>query len=60
MPYIVNIIVLGLVIAATLWLVYFYASKTTTYFTIVVTFFGWVMGFLIIALLPLDIFVVLL
>ena len=58
MLYILNIIILVIVSATAFGLVCFYASKRTTWYTIMVTFVGWLMGFLIIALLPLDIFVV--
>lgn len=58
MLYILNIIILVVVSVVGFGLVKFYASKRTTWYTILVTFIGWLMGFLIIALLPLDIFFV--
>ena len=58
MLYILNIIIFILASISAFGLAYFYASKKTTWFTIIVTFIGWLMGFLIIALLPLDIYVV--
>jgi len=58
MLYLINVLLIIFFILACFGLVYFYASKNTTWFTIFTTFLGWIMGFLIIALLPLDIYIV--
>ena len=58
MFYLVNLLIFIFALMAGIGLVYYYSSKNTTWFTIIITFIGWLMGFLIIALLPLDIFVV--
>jgi hypothetical protein len=58
MLYILNLVIFGLVCVVSLGLVFFYANKKTTASTIMITYVGWLSGFLIIVLLPLDIYVV--
>ena len=59
MLYTLNLVLFALLFVVSLGLVYFYASKQTTWPTILITFVGWLAGFMIIVLLLLDIYVVL-
>lgn len=48
----------ALVLAFTVWMLYRHASPEVTWLVRGLTFVGWFLGFSIIAILPLDIFIV--
>lgn len=58
MDYIPFIIAILGVFAVTAFLTYFYAKKGTPFIAHAATFVGWVFGFLLVGLLPYDIYLV--
>lgn len=47
-----------LVVCATVLLAIFYARKDTPYYAYATTFIGWLFGFIMVAILPLDVYIV--
>jgi hypothetical protein len=58
MEFVAFLIVGLLVFAGTIFLLYYYARKDTPIVAILATFVGWFFGFMILGILPYDIYLV--
>ena len=52
------ILVPFIIVVGTFFLVYFYAQKNTPILAFLVTYFGWLSAFILIGILPIDIYIV--